>query len=282
MYFPIIILTFSTVYLIIFSGDEIMLISQIRHNRSEGENFRLIRPRGNENFTAFFFRTPVILELGNRKIFLKPGSCILYPPGAPQHFTTQGALLYSWLFLVPEAAGLLKQYKLPLGQPFYIQNPVPVAGLLERMEPEFFSANPYREEMLDSLMHALLILLARSANTAASAPLPKPEKYLDIKEIRQHILSNPQRRWTVADMAKMMSLSPSRFHAVYKEVFGTAPMRDVIEAKIEYAKSLLLSDKRYPLPQVADMLGYNDQYHFIRQFRTETGMTPGAFRKQHQ
>ena len=48
------------------------------------------------------------------------------------------------------------------------------------------------------------------------------------------------------------------------------------------AKSLLLSDKRYPLPQVAEMLGYNDQYHFIRQFRTETGMTPGDYRRKQQ
>ena len=157
-----------------------------------------------------------------------------------------------------------------------------MAGLFEKMEPEFFAQTPYREEMLDSLFNALLILLARSAGATAPIAQQKPEKHLDIKEIRQHILSNPQRKWTVAEMAKMMSLSPSRFHAVYKEVFGTAPMHDVIEAKIEYAKSLLLSDKRYSLPQVAEILGYNDQYHFIRQFRTETGMTPGTFRKQNQ
>ena len=57
---------------------------------------------------------------------------------------------------------------------------------------------------------------------------------------------------------------------------------DVIEAKIEYAKSLLLSNKRYSLPLVAEMLGYNDQFHFSRQFRKETGMTPGQFRKENQ
>ena len=49
--------------------------------------------------------------------------------------------------------------------------------------------------------------------------------------------------------------------------------------KIEYAKSLLLSNKRYSLPQVAEMLGYNDQYHFIRQFKTHTGVTPKEYRK---
>lgn len=259
-----------------------MYISKIRHDWPEAADFRLIRPRGGDGYTIFLFRTPVNLELQGASISLKPGGCIIYSPGTPQYFSAQGDLLYSWLHITDDAAALFRQYQLPLERPFYIRDVDILAGLLEKMEPEFFSQNPYREEMMDAMFRVLLVSLSRSAGETAPILQSKPEKYLDIKEIRQHVLSHPQWRWTVSEMAKMMSLSPSRFHAVYKEVFGTAPMHDVIEAKIEYAKSLLLSDKRYPLPQVAEMLGYNDQYHFIRQFRTETGMTPGVFRKQHQ
>ena len=259
-----------------------MLIFKIRHDWPEAADFRLIRPKGGEGYTFFFFRTPVNLELSGTPVSLKPGGCIIYPPDTPQYVSAQGPLLYSFVHITADAAVLLRQYNLPLSQPFYARDAEVLAGLLEKMEPEFFSQNPYREEMMDTMLRALLISLARSAGETAPIPQPKQEKYLDIKEIRQHVLSNPQRKWTVSEMAQMMSLSPSRFHAVYKDVFGTAPMHDVIEAKIEYAKSLLLSNKRYSLPQVAELLGYNDQYHFIRQFRTETGMTPGAFRKHNQ
>jgi len=259
-----------------------MHIFKIRHDWPEASDFHLIRPRGSEGFTIFLFRTPVNLELQGTTVPLKSGGCIIYPPGAAQYFSAQGELLYSWLHIADDAAALLRQYRLPLGQPFYARDMEILTGLLEKMEPEFFSQNPYREEMMDAMLRALLISLSRSVGEAAPIMQLKPEKHLDIKEIRQHVLSNPQRKWTIAEMAKMMSLSPSRFHAVYKEVFGTAPMHDVIEAKIEYAKSLLLSDKHYSLPQVAESLGYNDQYHFIRQFRMETGMTPGAFRKKNQ
>ena len=30
---------------------------------------------------------------------------------------------------------------------------------------------------------------------------------------------------------------------------------------------------------LAEELGYNDQYHFIRQFKARTGLTPGLYRK---
>ena len=51
--------------------------------------------------------------------------------------------------------------------------------------------------------------------------------------------------------------------------------------KIEYAKSLLLQQPDLPLSAVAEKLGYHDQFHFIRQFKSVTGMTPGEYRKKH-
>ena len=60
------------------------------------------------------------------------------------------------------------------------------------------------------------------------------------------------------------------------------PMQDLIEARTEYAKSLLLQQSDLPLSAVAEKLGYHDQFHFIRQFRQKVGMTPGQFRKENQ
>ena len=259
-----------------------MLISKIRHGQKERKSFRMVRPRGQETYTVFLFQTPVTFELQSTSHPMQGGCCIIYPPGVPQYFTAHGEAVYSWLQVSPECATLLWQYGLPVSQPFHPREVQQAAELLGKMEAEFIARNPFREALLDTYFTALLILLGRAAESPAPASSQKPEKHLDIKEIRQHILSNPQRKWTVTDMAQMMSLSPSRFHAVYKEVFGTSPMQDVIEAKVEYAKSLLLSDKGFTLPQIAEMLGYNDQYHFIRQFRAETGMTPGAYRKSHR
>ena len=34
--------------------------------------------------------------------------------------------------------------------------------------------------------------------------------------------------------------------------------------------------------ECAEMLGYNDQYHFIRQFKSFTGISPGKYRKSNR
>ena len=259
-----------------------MLIKALQYDCHEADGFRYMQPRGSGAFTLFFFRTQVDLELQGTVFPLQPGGCIIYAPEAPQFFTAHNTLVYSRLDATEDIAPLLLQYHLPLGQPFYMQNISAVTDLLEKSESEFLGVQPYREDALNCCVQMLLVLLSRSLENPLPQVQIQQDLHLDIRNIRQHVLSNPQRKWTVAEMAQMMSLSPSRFHAVYKEIFGTAPMRDVIEARIGYAKTLLLDKKHFSLPQIADMLGYNDQYHFIRQFRTETGITPGNFRKNHR
>jgi AraC-like DNA-binding protein len=81
-------------------------------------------------------------------------------------------------------------------------------------------------------------------------------------------------------MAQQVSLSPSRFHAVYKAMFDISPMADVINAKIDRAKTLLIMDEKIGILEISERLGYSNQYHFIRQFKAATGMTPGQYRKK--
>ena len=100
-----------------------------------------------------------------------------------------------------------------------------------------------------------------------------------MRDLRFQMLSHPEKNWTVEDLAKQVSLSPSRYHALYKKLFGSSPMKDVINAKIDMAKTILLSDETTTLPVVAQRLGYKSHYHFIRQFKAVTGLTPGVYRK---
>ena len=76
-----------------------------------------------------------------------------------------------------------------------------------------------------------------------------------------------------------MSLSPSRFRVVYKSLFGVSPIRDLIEARIDRAKDLLLEEETDSLSRIAEKLGYKNQYDFSRQFKQITGLSPSGFRK---
>jgi AraC-like DNA-binding protein len=65
---------------------------------------------------------------------------------------------------------------------------------------------------------------------------------------------------------------------VFKLGYGITPNRYIISKKLEYAKQLL--DVGYlPIAEVADMAGFTDVYYFSKQFKLETGITPGNYKK---
>ena len=185
----------------------------------------------------------------------------------------------NWMHAYVDISDLLEKYDIPLNCAFYPSNPGFISDVFRKMMKEYLSSNSYREEILDSYATEFLIKLSRAVHAGTAPTEISGEEQKRIRDLQWEILSQPETKWTVSDMAKMASLSPSRFHAVYKTMFGSSPMKDVIAAKVDYAKALLLVDEHMTLADVAERLGYNNQYHFIRQFKAVTGMTPGVYRK---
>jgi AraC-like DNA-binding protein len=65
-------------------------------------------------------------------------------------------------------------------------------------------------------------------------------------------------------------------------LFGISPIRDLIAARVDRAKVLLLENESETLAQVAERLGYKNQYDFSRQFKQVAGISPGTYRKNNR
>ena len=79
-------------------------------------------------------------------------------------------------------------------------------------------------------------------------------------------------------MAADVNMSRSYFQHLYSEVFGVSCMADVISGKIEKAKEIL-SETGCTVSQVASMCGYDNDEHFMRQFKKIVGVTPTKYRQ---
>ncbi len=255
-----------------------MHITRMRHDWPEKAGFRMVRPNGYPGYTFLHFLTPVELELQGKKVLARPGACIFYTPEAPQFFYARKDIIHNWMHTDESIAPWLKEYGIPVNRVLYPKNAYFLSGLFQKIEAEFYSQHPHKDTLLQGYMQEFLICFSRALQGAQSAKIHRDDR-IKFRRLRQKILSLPEENWTVPQMAAEVSLSPSRFHAVYKSLFGTSPMQDLIHAKIDYAKSLLLAKEELTLPAVAEQLGYNDQYHFIRQFKAITGQSPGAYRK---
>ena len=100
--------------------------------------------------------------------------------------------------------------------------------------------------------------------------------------MRLSMLAQPERKWPVEELAKSVSLSVSRFHVVYKLMFGISPVNDLIQARIDRAKLMLLEDEGSTLSVIAEKLGYKNPYDFCRQFTKFAGISPGNYRKNNR
>lgn len=256
-----------------------MIISGVRHDWPEKGGFRISRPAGLSEYTFLHFSTPVKFIFGDNTVETRPGACIFFAPYQPQWFYSPQNVIHNWLHTDKSLCELLEKYEIPQNTILYPKNTAFISDIFRLTETEFFSNNPYKNELMELYIKEFVIKFADALQSDVnSQPIHRSVRE-KMRAVRQTVLSQPEKRWTVADMAKLVPLSPSRFHFVYKTLFGSSPMQDLIEAKINYACSILLSNEQLMLSEVAEKLGYNDQYHFIRQFKAVTGETPGYYRK---
>ena len=258
-----------------------MLIARIQQNwhQAAGSCLAGAVPR---YYNFFHFIGPVDIPVDGKMVRTKPNACIISRPKQHRGFSFFEDSTMNWTHNDVAIAPLLEQYGLPIGQIFYPANPGFISDLFRRMKREFYSDNLYKEQLLDGYMEELLIKLARSIQQDGVSEYVNSKESKALKELRWQLLNNPEQNWAVEEMAKAVSLSPSRFHAVYKTMFGVSPIKDLINAKVEQAKSVLLMDRDATMISVAEKLGYKNQYHFIRQFKSVTGITPGAYRKENE
>jgi AraC family transcriptional regulator of arabinose operon len=138
--------------------------------------------------------------------------------------------------------------------------------------------NARRVKMLDSLLRTLLMKLSDTGMRRDMSQSALDPHYSALIELRAKIYRNPQLKWNVDTMAADVNMSRSYFQHIYRVFFGVSCIADVINGKIEKAKEIL-SETSCTVSQVAAMCGYENEEHFMRQFKKTVGVTPTRFRK---
>ena len=84
-----------------------------------------------------------------------------------------------------------------------------------------------------------------------------------------------------AYLAKLAGLSPSQFDRSFRKAFGTSPRQYLLRVRVEAAgRRLARSDDT--VAAIAQECGFYDHAHFTRCFRQIMGVTPSAYRREHQ
>jgi AraC-like DNA-binding protein len=131
------------------------------------------------------------------------------------------------------------------------------------LAPLYLQEMVYRVLQREQFARMLAIAAAEAATNPVSA-------VLDYARAR---LSEPL---TVADMAEQVSLSPSAFAHLFRDVTGKAPYQFLKEMRLDRARELLV-DGNLAVARVSKEVGYASVSHFISEFRGRFGVTPRSY-----
>ncbi|MEX0330713.1 MAG: helix-turn-helix domain-containing protein [Puniceicoccaceae bacterium] len=94
-----------------------------------------------------------------------------------------------------------------------------------------------------------------------------------VQVAKSRILQNISSRTDLADLARSLGISYSKFRALFKEQTGYSPREFENLIKLNRARDLLQSGN-YSVSSTADALGYTSVYYFSRAFKRQFGQSP--------
>jgi AraC-like DNA-binding protein len=89
--------------------------------------------------------------------------------------------------------------------------------------------------------------------------------------------AQPQRPWTVAELAAEATLSRATFARRFHELVGVAPLAYVTDWRMALAREQL-RDSDAGLAAIAQSLGYASEFSFAAAFKRHEGVAPGRWR----
>lgn len=100
-----------------------------------------------------------------------------------------------------------------------------------------------------------------------------------ISRVVAAVRENCAAAWTNRAMARSANLSVRAFERRFRNLYRISPQVYVRQLRVRMATRALVYHSR-PLAEIAAEFGYADQSHFTREFRRETSMTPGQYRRK--
>ena len=142
----------------------------------------------------------------------------------------------------------------------------------------FYGDSRYREQSIDAFLHIFLYALQEELEENSNDPSVQ-KYYSAFSGLRTQIYNNPANNWSIPALADSLALSLSYFQHLYKQFFTCSCQQDIISARLELAK-YYLTGSDMSIRSLSDFCGYDNELHFMRQFKKFVGMTPTEYRQK--
>ncbi len=255
-----------------------MKINNIGYNHRHDADFFVSRPNGSGDNLLLLLKTSAIFNINGTDIQASKNSFILYKEGTPQYYrSNDGEFANDWFHFSysNDEQSFFEALEIPFDKIIQLGDMSALSLLIKSMSYENYSSNLFKTDSVELYLKLFFIKLGEKLQSSGDSLFCT--HYDKMSVIRSKIYSMPQHEWNVDGLSHEMAMSKSHFEHIYKRFFGTSVINEVINSRTEYAKYLLTTTD-IPIKQTAEMCGYKSDIHFMRQFKSKTGITPSEFR----
>ena len=108
------------------------------------------------------------------------------------------------------------------------------------------------------------------------APRVATFKGVDVAALMQYIDFNYSRIISLEDLSTLAGVNKTTLISIFKEVYGTTPIRYINRIRLRKAKELLVNTDT-SVSEIADLVGFSDYKYFIKVFKKYVGCSPVKF-----
>lgn len=225
---------------------------------------------------------------------LQPGTCWFLSPGQA-HSLRLDSPPRGWVlsfehdfFCVSEANGEILVnsglfHNLLHFKPFHLAGAYHdrFAQLVAEMQAEYLADQPLRDEMLRGLLKLFLIQASRAFAPQLSGTRESSRTVCLVRQFNDLVEGKFRDSTRVADYAGWLHVSPTHLNDTVKKVTGQ-PASEHIKHRVVLEAKRRAFFGNHSAKEIAYELGFGDEAHFSRYFKTNTGQTFSEYRRSIQ
>lgn len=227
-------------------------------------------------YLLMHFKNNFFIEVNGKRMDGKAGDFVLHAPNgdyAHGSRSTREGFINDWMFFSADASELEFLQNMPFDRPVSNGNTKAFAKSLSDILTENLRNDEFSKALISNNIYQMLTTLKR-----AEKDEDKNENkiYYEFNQLRLHIHKHCHEDWTLENMAKKSGYSVSHFCALYKQIFDITPIDDLLNARLQMAKELIVL-KNHKISEIASLCGFSSIHYFSGFFKKKTGKSPSEY-----